>query len=178
MTIRNDPDQHLRSGLRLQGYDYSGAGAYFVTICTHNRVCAFGAVDDAAMQLNETGRIVASCWNEIPQHFSTIILDEWVIMPNHIHGIVIITDESSAEATRASPIRPALGVVVGPFKSAATKRVNEWRRARGSPLWQRNYYEHVIRDEADLTRIRQYIADNPIRWADDPENPNGTSGPL
>jgi putative transposase len=172
MPVRDNPDPHLRSSLRLPEYDYSGAGAYFVTICAHNRICAFGAVDAEEMQLNDVGRIVSSCWNEIPQHFSAISLDEWVIMPNHVHGIVLISDAADAGATHASCIRPGLGVVVGSFKSAATKRVNEWRRAHGSPLWQRNYYEHVIRDQEDLARVRQYIADNPIRWALDPENPS------
>ena len=159
----------LRRDLRLKGYDYSQAGAYFVTVCTHNRMCLLAAVDDAEMRLSEIGRSVELCWKESPKHFP-VVLDQWLVMSNHLHGIIIIADETPFGA-----LRPALGAIVGAFKSAATKCVNQRRRAPGAPLWQRNFYEHVIRNEADLHRVRQYIVDNPIRWAEDPENPNAIS---
>ena len=171
----NGPDRYLRHSLRLKGYDYSQAGAYFVTVCAHNRMCIFGAVDAAEIRLSEIGRTVGSCWEEIPEHFP-VSLDEWVVMPNHLHGIIIMADETPLATADALPVRPALGAIVGGFKSATTKRVNEERRMERSPLWQRNFYEHVIRNEADLGRIRQYIVDNPVRWAEDPENPNVIAG--
>ena len=125
------------------------------------------------MQLNQAGLIVASCWQQIPEHFSAASLDEWVIMPNHLHGIIIITDETDVGAQHAAPLpvkTAPLSVIVRSFKSAVTKRVNAIRATDG-PIWQRNYYEHVVRDERALDRIRRYIRENPVRWADDPENP-------
>ena len=138
-------------------------------------MCIFGAVDAAEMRLSEIGRTVGSCWEEIPEHFP-VSLDEWVVMPNHLHGIIIMADETPLAMADALPVRPAIGAIVGGFKSATTKRVNEEPRMERSPLWQRNFYEHVIRNEADLGRIRQYIVDNPVRWAEDPENPNVIAG--
>jgi putative transposase len=171
----NGPDHHVRRSLRLKNYDYSQAGAYFVTVCAHNRMCIFGKVDAAEMRLSEIGRTVDSCWKEIPMHFQ-VSLDQWIVMPNHLHGIIIMADEAPLATDDALLLRPALGAIVGAFKSAATKRVNEEPRMERSPLWQRNLYEHVIRNEADLGRIRQIIVDNPIRWAEDPENPNVIAG--
>src|SRR5205823_206535 len=122
------------------------------------------------MQLNAAGRIVASCWEDIPEHFPTVSLDGWVIMPNHVHGIVVITTSDTTSAIMPlAASTPSLGVIVGAFKSAATKRVNEWRRTPET-LWQRSYYERVIRDDRSLNRVRQYIEENPVRWAYDTEN--------
>src|SRR5260370_129314 len=110
-------------------------------------MCIFGMVDAAEMRLSEIGRTVDSCWNEIPKHFQ-VSLDQWIVMPNHLRGIIIIADETPLPTADALPLRPALGPIAGAFKSAATKRVNAERRIERSPLWQRNFYEHVIRNEA------------------------------
>ena len=127
------------------------------------------------MRLNDVGEVARSMWEEIPAHFAQVETDAWVVMPNHVHGVLVI---ASVGATHASPLqRPAgprkrsVGAIVGSYKSAVSRRVNAMYRTPGASLWQRNYYEHVIRDEAALGRIRQYIADNPARWSEDPENP-------
>lgn len=176
-----NPEKHHRHSIRLKDYDYSQAGAYFVTICAWNRECAFGEIIDGEMQLNEWGEVVALCWDEIPIHFPNVELDAFVIMPNHVHGIIIIPD--SVEARHASPLqqkteiprgikRKSLGAIVGSFKSATTKRINQIRSNPGAPVWQRNYYEHIIRDEEDLHDILEYIAGNPVKWGEDEENPD------
>ena len=177
---------HRRS-IRLKGYDYTQPGAYFVTICTHHRLPLFGRVADGNMVVNAYGEIVQTCWDAIPNHFPHTELDAFVIMPNHIHGIIFITDDVGA--THASPLQapplrqtprgPAsgsLGAIIGSFKSAATKRINALRDAPGAPLWQHNYYEHIIRHERALDAIRHYIAANPLRWHLDRYNPEA-SGP-
>jgi len=173
-----DPN-HRRRSIRLPEYDYTQPGAYFVTICTHRHACLFGDVVDSIVHLSAWGKIADQCWRDIPDHFDHVVLDEWVVMPNHIHGILLF--HPIVGATHASPpqtdvprgpIPGSLGAVVGSFKSAVTKRVNEMRGTPGTPLWQRNYYEHVIRNERTLNAIRQYIADNPARWALDRYHPN------
>jgi REP element-mobilizing transposase RayT len=180
--MKFDPDRHHRRSIRLKDYNYAQAGAYFVTVCTHERECVFGNVIAGEVQLNEYGRIVTACWEEIPHHFMGTELDAFVVMPNHIHGVVVITNDgkqpAGARATHASPLRKprgpqckSVGAIIGAFKSASTKRVNEMGQVPGMPLWQRDYHEHVIRDEHELDRIREYIAANPARWAEDVNNP-------
>jgi REP element-mobilizing transposase RayT len=163
-----------------------------VTICTHDRVCLFGEVVDGEMRLNDLGEIVRECWLAIPDHFPNTALDAFVIMPNHVHGIIWIVNAVTDDivgATHASPLQPqhpvsplrlvlppgpkrqSIGAIVGSFKSAASKRINEHRGTPGIPVWQRNYYEHIIRTEDSLARIREYIAGNPLRWHLDRENP-------
>ncbi len=182
-----DPFKHHRRSIHLRGYDYTQAGAYFVTIVTRNRECLFGAIVDGEMRLNEAGQKVAECWDALPAHFPNVELDAFVVMPNHVHGIVVIADDADAvgaqdvRATHASPLReperprgPArksIGAIIGSFKSAATKRINASRDTAGAPLWHRNYYEHIIRNEKSLSAIRDYIAGNPANWAGDEENP-------
>jgi putative transposase len=163
--------RHRRS-LRLTGYDYAQSGAYFVTICTQNRACVFGCVDDGDMRLNEAGRMVRSVWQALPDRFPGMELDAFVIMPNHVHGIVAFVGAGLALPgdKGAASSAPTLGDVVRAFKSLSAIRVNCLLRRSGS-LWQRNYYEHVIRNERELDRIREYIATNPLRWALDRENP-------
>lgn len=168
-----------RRSIRLKGYDYSQAGAYFVTICTQDRVYLFGEVVDGEMRLNEWGEIVRQCWFDIPAHFPKAALDEFVVMPNHIHGIIVLVD-SPVGATHASPLptqprgpqRQSIASIVGSYKSAVAKRINQQRGTPGAPVWQRNYYEHIIRNDESLNRIRQYIAENPLRWEVDRENPH------
>lgn len=178
--------KHHRHTIRLRDYDYAEAGAYFITLVAHDRECLFGAIADAEMQLNDCGLIVTACWEAIPHHFPNVELDAFVVMPNHMHGIIVITD--LVRATHASPPPNAsthlhstpvpdaprierhqprgpqsgsLAAIAGSFKSATAKRINHFRCAREAKVWQRNYYEHVIRDETALNRIRQYIVNNP-----------------
>ncbi len=129
----------------------------------------------AEIQLTEQGTIVNQTWDELPNHFENIKLDEFVVMPNHIHGIIWIleNDENHVGARHASPLprsgpKPgSLGAIIGSFKSAATKRVNQFRKTPGASFWQRNYYEHILRDDRDLLQHRKYIHENPIKWASD-----------
>jgi REP element-mobilizing transposase RayT len=165
----------------LKSYDYSRAGAYFITVCTQDRACVLGEIVNGEMRLNDMGEIAVSVWRAIPEHFPGVATDEFVVMPNHIHGIVAVAD-TPVEATHASPL-PALrerasgpsqrsiGAIVGSFKSAAAKRINESRGTAGVSVWQCNYYEHVIRNDDALNRARQYIIDNPAQWTMDRENP-------
>lgn len=164
----NMPMDHRpqRRSLRMSNYDYRTPGAYFVTICTHDRRPLFADMD--------AKRIAHDRWNEIPAHFPRCELDEFVVMPNHVHGIVWITPDASGEiAAAAGTAAGSLSAVLRSYKAAVTREV----RALGSDsiiVWQRNYFEHVIRTEASLDRIRQYIVDNPGRWAFDRDNPRGT----
>ncbi|BBM69293.1 transposase [Rhodothermus marinus] len=177
--------RHHRRSIRLKGYDYTQPGAYFVTICTHGRAPLFGDVVDWEMRLNDMGEIVRACWHEIPDHFQHVELDAFVVMPNHVHCIVCIVD--NVGATHASPLHasprrnkprgPApgsIGAIVGAFKSAVTQRINQRCGTPGTSVWQRNYYEHIIRTERALNAIRRYIAENPLHWHLDRYNPYAT----
>jgi putative transposase len=181
-----------RRAMRLRGYDYSQPGAYFVSICAQHRKCLFGTIIDGQMRLNEIGEIVVECWSRIPQHFPSVELGEYVIMPNHIHGIIALNivgarsprpigEEQSisptvgARSPRPSDNSPSLGKIVAYFKYQSTKHINQHHNMPGTRIWQRNYYDHVIRDDTDLQRIRRYIQDNPMKWALDqlhPDNPS------
>jgi putative transposase len=163
---------HRRRSIRLANYDYSSAGAYFVTICTHKHACLFGENLGGLIRLSDYGSIVQEAWNSLPTHYSHVVLDAFVIMPNHIHGIIVLADGPVGAGFKPAPTpgtRHALPEIVRAFKTFSARRINDFRANRG-PVWQRNYYEHVVRNEATLNRIRQYIIDNPARWADDPEN--------
>ena len=174
--MRYDPTKHHRRSIRMSGYDYAEEGAYFVTVVTHQRECLFGGIADGEMRIDRYGEVVRDEWLRSVQIRREIDLDVFVVMPNHLHGIVVIRDVG-AHGRAPLPLAPhrpprSLGSFVAGFKSAVTKRINEIRDAPGVPVWQRNYYEHVIRDEDDLYRVRRYIAENPLRWDEDPENPN------
>lgn len=167
-----------RRSIRLQGYDYAEVGAYFVTICTHGRTCLLGDIADGAMRLNAYGQVVNEEWAYTELARSNVILDAYVVMPNHFHGILLITrHHRGGQASHAASGRlwrsPAqtLGSVMRGFKGATTVRINALRDTPATPVWQRNYYEHVIRDDRELDRIRAYIADNPLRWSEDENNP-------
>ena len=180
-----------RRSMRLRGYDYAAAGLYFVTVCAYDRACLFGEVVDGQVQLTDAGRILETCWRAIPDHCPHTTLDSWVVMPNHVHGIIVLGATHAGtihvralhagthvRATHASPLRAgSLGAIVGSFKSAVTRRINALRGGGGT-VWQRNYHEHVIRNERDLRRIRRYIADNPVRWSLDRENPTPSTCPT
>ena len=170
MNIPRDSINHRRS-MRLHGYDYRHNGAYFVTICTHNRTSLFGEIKNNEMRLTAAGTVAHRVWEEIPQHFSNVATDAFIVMPNHVHGIIVIAN--TLQPPHQSP-KSALGTIVGSYKSAVTKQINRGRGTPGASVWQRNYYEHVIRDETSLHDIRQYIVHNPAKWDDDPENPRTT----
>ncbi|HWQ11244.1 MAG TPA: transposase [Roseiflexaceae bacterium] len=156
-----DPNRHRRRSIRLRGYDYAQAGAYFVTICTNVRAPWFGMVSGGAVQLSAPGDMVAAWWREVTARFPPVDLDEYVVMPDHLHGIVLLRAEASQ--------RVALGTVVQWFKTMTTNAYIRGVRERGWPpfegrLWQRNYYERIIRDDEELAGVRRYIAENPAYW--------------
>lgn len=145
---------------------------YFVTVCTYGRKCLFGKIINGQMIMNDLGQIVAEEWVKTGEIRSNIELDVWVVMPNHIHGIIVINDRNPTcrDDQQVVPVGPptkSIGAIMSGFKSAATKQVNVLRQTPGVPLWQRNYWDHVIRNEADLNRLREYVATNPLRWETD-----------
>jgi REP element-mobilizing transposase RayT len=177
-VFMDEPIKHRRHSLRLKGYDYAQAGAYFITLCAHDRACLFGEVIDGSMRLNAVGQLAATLWNDMPARFTQADLDLFVVMPNHLHGIIVLFDRAAPRtgAPRSRAAAPTVGDIVGAFKSLFVVRYAEGvKHGRWPPfnprLWQRNYYEHVIRDESELARIRRYIEENPLRWELDDENP-------
>lgn len=186
MGIKYDPRIHHRRSIRLPGYDYSQEGAYFLTLCAQGRECLFGDIQDDRVQLSAYGSIVMQSWQQLPLRFNTIDLDEVVIMPNHFHGIVIIhggaeaTSVANGAVTNSEDVgggissqreKPKLGQIVAYFKYQTTKWVNEKRGTPGQKVWQRNYYEHIIRNESSLDHLRHYIHHNPQQWAVDQLHP-------
>jgi REP element-mobilizing transposase RayT len=188
-----NPEIHHRHSIRLKDYVYSQNGAYFVTICTLQRECLFGEIVNGEMVSNDMGRIVVDEWEKTGLIRSNVDLDVFAVMPNHFHAIFLIHDnvgaqcmrpESVAKATMlqtndnrahvSAPLRRqsgSIGSVFAGFKSATTKQINMLRNNPGCPLWQRNYYERVIRNEDELSRAREYIINNPMKWELDKENP-------
>ncbi len=194
--MKFDPEKHHRRSIRLPDYNYAQTGAYFVTICTYKKLCWFGDVKQGEMQLNQIGQIVIQEWLKSSEIRKEIELDEWVLMPNHLHGIIWIQDQYQGrsdrieglnqedlrqedlrqEGLRRKPLRSgSLGSFVNGFKSSVTRRVNLMRHNCDLPFWQRNYYESVIRDETHLSNIREYILNNPHNWEHDQENPHNSS---
>ena len=143
--------------------------ACFVTACVRDRECLFGEVIDHAMRLNDAGRMVRDVWCALPERFPTLGVDAFVIMPNHVHGVIFLGMDPAPTTEPAIP--PILGAIMGAFKSISAIRINRALGRTGRSLWQRNYYEHIIRNETALTRVRRYIEDNPSQWPSDPENP-------
>jgi len=175
--VKYDPQVRLRRSIRLAGFDYSQAGAYFITICTHNR--------ELSLQAESVRDVVRSVWCGLSARFPGVATDEFVIMPNHIHGIVILEGGAAASASTvlgaasgaptvlgAASGAPTLGRVVRALKSISGVGANRALGRSNRPFWQRNYREHVIREEEELHAIRQYIRANPGNWPDDPENPS------
>jgi putative transposase len=160
---------YTRKRLRLRRFDYSTEAIYFVTVCTHGRGCFLGHIDGDVMSLGQLGRIVETQLERLPGRMIGVDVDRHVVMPNHVHAIVGLRPR----ARQASPLR--LGHVVAAFKSGSTREINLARKTPGAHLWQRGYYDHVVRDETDLQRIREYIDNNPLDWALDPENPTRES---
>lgn len=195
------PMVHYRRSVRLRGYDYAQYGAYFVTICVCRRECLLGVVARDNVRLTTMGEIVRTEWLESEEIRPGLQVDAFIVMPNHFHGIVILpvgahssapfsveanhalgahsralnlgADRTSRAHSSAPLRRPprSLGSFVAQFKAVTTRRINAARHTPGMPVWQRNYYEHIVRDEGELEAIRSYIADNPRRWAEDRENP-------
>ena len=161
-----NPDKHHRRSIRLPGYDYRGDGMYFVTLCTHDRGQLFGNVTAGTPHLNQYGQIVADAWLWLAQQYPYVIIDAWVVMPNHFHGILVIGDDDRG-GSRSAPTRKPLGRLIGAFKTVSTKQINHLRDTSGTVVWQRNYYEHIIRNEDRLHEIRHYIETNPARWTED-----------
>jgi len=165
--------------MRLKEYDYSSAGAYFITIVSYKRINIFGSINNGVVHLNQIGKIIEKTWLEIPSHYPNVTTDAYVIMPNHFHGIIIIHNNDVVGARHAAPLQTntpkrksqPLGVIVGSFKSAATKRVLRSGLLKHKRIWQRNYYDHIIRYEDDYYKICEYIEFNPINWEFDHENP-------
>ena len=178
--------------IRLKNYDYRSNGYYFVTICTHQKICYFGDIKNNQVILSELGKIAEKFWLEIPQHFDYVEIDRFVIMPNHIHGIVIInqyqidtvealpatplpiknyswidnqSDDLSKMTSHISPKKGSLSTIIRSYKSAVTK----WSKKNNCDNfgWQSRFYEHIIRDEESLNSIREYIINNPWNWEKD-----------
>lgn len=189
-----NPDKHHRRSIRLQGYDYSQAGLYFITICCEDRICRFGQVENGTMILNKYGQIAYNEWMKTPEIRPNVKLHEFVVMPNHIHGIIQLLDIGRGElhspddnelhspddklhspddnrGVCKTPLRgpsQTIGAIVRGYKSSVTKQIN-LLRAFDTPikLWQRNYHDHIIRNEQSYQRISEYIKNNPAKWDDD-----------
>jgi REP-associated tyrosine transposase len=182
--IMNPKPFPQRKSPRLQGYDYSQSGAYFVTICTYQRQLFFGDVIEDEMRLTALGELAAWHWQDLPNHFSHIDLDSFVVMPNHVHGIVLITDDMDVVPTKPPNInvgtqsivsdaiqsppakRPVLGTIIGTYKAAVTRKANRQLSFEGR-IWQGRFYDHIIRNETSLNKIRQYVIYNPAKWDED-----------
>ena len=203
MKNQYDPEVHRRRSIRLKGFDYSRPGAYFVTIVVQDRLCLFGDVVDGEMQLNDVGRLIADGWEWLARNHGYVELDAYVVMPNHLHGVVVLTDEGwegdgvgrgrgvltddasgrgvsdigrGRGVSRNAPTgRKTLGRLVGAFKTVTTKQVNQLRGTPGHRMWQRDFYERVIRNDDELDLVREYIEGNPAKWEMDVENPNVVS---
>ena len=173
------PTNSRRKQLRLRHYDYTQTGSNFVTICTHDRRCILGNVVDGKMLLSDAGKVVSECWNDLPNHYQHIELGEFIVMPNHVHGIVVITGSAEGLTSKkpqagfkpAPTARHSLSEVIRGFKTFSGRRINRLTNSTGQPVWQRNFYEHVIRDETSLHTIREYIVNNPAKWSEDRYNP-------
>ena len=194
--VKFDPKIYHRRSIRLQGYDYSQAGGYYVTIVTWHRVFLFGEIANQEMRLNKVGKIVEWEWLELSKRLHYVELGASVVMPNHFHGILFIHEPVGAtrqgqtisqsgteplqnitsEGMDGSPLprgpKPAsLGAIMAQFKSRVTKRIWKFPEFKGTPIWQRDYYEHIIRNENDLQNKTDYIETNPLLWDEDDENP-------
>ena len=159
-------NRYHRRSIRLPGYDYGSEGYYFLTIVTAGRLELFGTIVDGEMRLSPEGACVERVWSDLPRHYPRVSLDAFIIMPNHVHGILILGPDTGTAGKRV----PLCEVVRG-FKTFSARRVTAIRGVSSTPLWQRNYYERIIRDDRELQHVRQYIDANPAVWDDDAENP-------
>ena len=167
MAVKYDPQTHQRRSVRLAGFDYSQAGAHFITICTQDR--------KLSLQAEPVRDAIRSAWSGLPARFPGVALDEFVIMPNHVHGIIILEGEAASSASMvlgAASSAPTLGRIVRAFTSISGVEANRALGRSNRPFWQRSYHEHIIRNEGELHAVRRYILGNPGNWPDDPENPS------
>jgi putative transposase len=187
MTPNNSQTHHRRS-IRLKGYDYSQAGAYFVTLCAWQLECLFGEVEAGEMRLSPEGQVASEQWMRLKRRFTRADFSVFVIMPNHVHGIVVLFggDRGAGEGSHTHnpeipPLRPyagpnvvpgSLGAIVRAFKASVTWRIHAMHEYDEIPIWQRNYYEHIIRDDADMRQIEEYIQHNSQRWEQDQLHPD------
>ena len=190
--MKYDPQKHHRRSIRLKGYDYTQPGTYFITICAWQKVCLFGEIIDKKMRSNRYGEVIQYNWFDLMRRYSDIQLDAFVTMPNHVHGIIWLLDPHGVgagleslcvgntniagepaptvygdDAKSKSAKYCGLPEIIQGFKTASATRINQLRRTTGVPVWQRNYYEHIIRDDIALQNIRKYIMDNPLSWQQD-----------
>jgi putative transposase len=190
-----DPQRHHRRSIRLKGYDYAQPGAYFVTICVQGGECVLGQVVNGEMELSEWGQIAAESWGWLAERYPYVTVDAWVVMPNHTHAIITIHDDPGRGGSRPAPTgtaptgmaptignttvkRKPLGRLIGAFKTVSTKQINLSRDTPGARFWQRNYWEHIIRDEKSYQRIYRYIQHNPAGWKDDQLHPDAPPNPF
>jgi len=152
-----NPEIHHRRSIRLQGYDYTNAGIYFVTICCHQRQHLFGEIDNGKMKISAIGQIVSNLWQKIPQSFPNVELDGFILMPDHLHGIIIISESKE---------KSSLANIIQNFKSISSRTINRINKSYGISIWQRNYYERIVMTEQELKKLREYIENNPANWTD------------
>ena len=157
-----NPEIHHRKSIRLQEYDYSEPGPYFVTACIYNMEKLLGKIVEGEINLNQYGEIVKRCWDYLPKHYENMILDAFVIMPNHVHGIILLSEIGPEKGKKVT-----LSEVIRGFKTYSARRINDLRKTKGVPVWKRNYYEHIVRNEEELHNIREYIINNPLGWEKD-----------
>jgi putative transposase len=172
--------KHHRRSIRLREYDYSQPGSYFITVCTSDKAPLFGEIIEGEMVLNDFGKIVEKEILKTESFRNNIEIDKYVIMPNHVHLIIVIWPSRTGTARRAptverfgKPIRNSIPTIVRSLKSAITRQINILRHISNHSIWQRNYYEHIVRNEGELNKIRCYIINNPPKWEFDQENCNG-----
>ncbi|MFA5076297.1 MAG: transposase [Patescibacteria group bacterium] len=175
-------DKYRIPSTRLADYDYSSPGRYFITICVKDRRCCFGEIKNGEVVLSDLGKIAGDCWLEITKHFKNLELDEFVVMPNHVHGIIIILDDNigDVETQHAASLRyknkfgpsvtGSLPAIICSYKSAVTKLINQ-KYGESNFAWQERYYDHVIKNDKECQRISQYILGNSIKWSEDENNP-------
>ena len=177
-TMPYDPNKHHRRSVLIKGYDYTQPGVYYITICTEARQCIFGEVIDGQMQLNLLGHLAHTCWLEIPNHFPRFQLDAFVIMPDHVHGLLVIVDNTPVKTQQrrvptperlGQPVRGSIPTAIRSYKSAVTRLIHKFCETTEVPVWQDGFYESIIRDEVSLNCKRQYITNNPQRWGNNPE---------
>jgi REP element-mobilizing transposase RayT len=189
-------ERHHRRSIRLKGFDYSHPGYYFVTICTKDRECLLAEISDSKIYLNEIGKMSDRIWHEIPEHFPNAAVDQFIVMPNHLHGIIQILEKNQNKDTakerglmnQAPTLQRSsdcdfnsvqwimmknqalgLGKIIRFFKARSALEIRNKKSI--SFYWQRNYFEHIVRDKSELFRIRNYIRENPVNWSMDEDNP-------
>ena len=160
-------DRYRIESTRLKNYDYSQNGAYFITICTNKRVNFLGEIIDSKLSETKQSKICIECWNDLSNHYPNCILDEFIVMPNHVHGIVIIDNFKINIQPNDNQKNHSVSEIIRAFKPFSSRRINEYQNTYGLSIWQSRFHDHIIRDEESLNKIRQYIINNPSNWAPD-----------